>query len=260
MLIYDFGTRSSFDAGPLAVSFLKHRSIDRIDVVFVTHTDFDHYSGIETIAKNFPIGRVILNDQFERFAPEKSGPRRFLDAIRKQGIPIEFWSGPKVLGDTLDNASPRQRQAGDVRIESIWPPAAKDRQLAEANEISTVLRLSYQGRSILLTGDIAEAAMATLLVDDPHRLRAGATPLHADALALPHHGSVVHNTADFIATVDPQIAVRSSGQRRGLTINRIEQVAGRRTYFTTADDGCILLTIRDGNLSAEAVTKPTNTR
>ncbi len=241
-ILYDFGTRSAFDAGPLATSFLKYRGIDRIDAVFVSHTDFDHYGGIETIAKTIPIGRVILNDHFERFAPEKSGPWKFLDALRKIGTPIDTWSGPQVLEDT-----------GDVRIESIWPPPAKDRRLGSANEISTVLRLSYEGRSILLTGDITEAALATLVADDANALK-------ADGLALPHHGSVVHNTAAFIKAVDPQIAVRSSGQRRTLTKNHIEQLVGPRTYFNTADDGCILLTIREGTLTAEAVTRSSQSR
>lgn len=241
-ILYDFGTRSAFDAGPLAVSFLQSRAIDRIDAVFVSHTDFDHYGGIETIAQTIPIGRVILNDHFERFAPENSGPRRFIEVISQRGIPIDFWSGPQVLNDT-----------GDVRIESIWPPPANDRRLVAANEASTVLRLTYEGRSILLTGDIAEAALGTLVSDH-------AEVLKADALALPHHGSVVHNTAAFIEAVDPRIAVRSSGQRRNLTTNRIEQLVGPRTYFNTADDGCILLTIRDGALSDEAVTKPRRSR
>jgi competence protein ComEC len=196
VLIYDFGTRSAFDAGPLAVSFLKDRGIDRIDAVFVTHTDFDHRSAIATIGKQIPIGRIIINDQFERFAPPKSDPRRFLDAVAGLHIPIETWSGPRVLADT-----------GEVRIESIWPPSAQDRRLAEANETSMVLKATYQDRILLLTGDIAETAMGSLLSETP-----GPTILHADALALPHHGSVVANTSKFIAAVDPRTAVRSTGR------------------------------------------------
>lgn len=247
VLVYDFGTRSAFDAGPLAVSFLEHRGIDRIDAVFVSHTDFDHYSAIGTLAKQIPIGRIILNDHFERFAPKGSGPRKLLDALRKLNVPIEVWSGPRVLEDT-----------GEVHVESIWPPAAKDRPLIEANETSTVLRLSYEGRSILLTGDVAEAAMGTILAETPKP--GNEIDLHADALALPHHGSVVHNTSTFIEAVAPQVAVRSCGQRRSLTTNHIEQIVGGRRYYNTADDGCILLTIRDGNLTAEAVTGTTHTR
>lgn len=241
VLIYDFGTRSSFDAGPPAVNFLKHRGIDRIDAAFVSHTDFDHYSAIATIAREIPIGRVIVNDHFERFAGANSGPGRFLDGLKQSGVAVETWSGSQALADT-----------GEVRVESIWPPPAKDRPLAEANETSTVLRLTYQGRSILLTGDIAEGAMGTLLMDQ--------ALLKADVLALPHHGAVVHNTAAFIAAANSQVAVRSSGQRRGLTTNGIEAVVGDRSYYCTADDGCVLVTIRNGGLTAEAVMSPPSTR
>ncbi|HKQ48175.1 MAG TPA: ComEC/Rec2 family competence protein [Phycisphaerae bacterium] len=240
-LLYDFGTRSSFDAGPPAVNFLKHRGINQIDAAFISHTDFDHYSAIATIARHIPIRRVIVNDHFARFAGANSGPGHFLDALRKSGVPIETWSGPQTLADT-----------GEVQIMSIWPPPANDRPLVDANETSTVLRVTHQGRSILLTGDIAEAAMGTLL--------ANPALLKADVLALPHHGAVVHNTAAFIAAANSRVAVRSSGQRRGLTTSGIEALVGDRSYFCTADDGCVRVTIRDGELTAEAVMTNPSTR
>jgi competence protein ComEC len=241
VLLYDFGTRSAFDAGPLAVNFLKHRGIDRIDAAFVSHTDFDHYSAIATIARDIPIGRLILNDHFERFAPPGSGPARFLDTLRDLGVPIEIWNGPRVLAGT-----------GDVHVESLWPPPVTARPMPETNETSTVLRVSYGGRSILLTGDISEAAMGTLLAEK--------ALLKADTLALPHHGAVVHNTADFITAVNPQVAVRSSGQRRGLTTSGIEVMTNGRSYYSTADDGCVLIMIRDGKQTSEAVMRPVSTR
>jgi len=51
--------------------------------------------------------------------------------------------------------------------------------------------------------------------------------------------------------------VRSVGERRALTINGIESIVGdSRRYFSTADDGCILLIIRDGAIEARAVMSP----
>jgi len=233
VLLYDFGTRSPYHVGRVATEFLKHRGIRQLDTVFVSHANFDHFSGIEAIAGDFPIGRLVVNDQFERFASERPSARYFLRAMENAGIPIEVTHG-RHLFDGM----------GDVTVEAVWPPPADERLTPDCNESSTVVRITYQDRSILLTGDIAEFGMGMLSAD--HNVK-------ADVLALPHHGSVVHNTGKFIAAVGPEIAVRSSGQRRAMTINGIEALVGDRRYFNTADDGCILVRIQDGELMAEAV-------
>jgi competence protein ComEC len=232
VLVYDFGTRSPFDAGAVGAAFFRHRGIRHLDAVFVSHPNFDHYGGLETLAKDFTIGRVIINDQFERFAPQGSAARRFLNKIKNLGITIQVTSGRHQF-----------EGLGDVEVEAIWPPAAEQQPVPDSNEGSTVLRITFQGRSILLTGDIAEFGMGMLLADGG---------LGADALLLPHHGGVVHNTGQFIAAVDPQVAVRSSRQRRALTTNEIETLLGDVQYFNTADDGCVLVRIKDGELVAEA--------
>lgn len=231
--VVDFGTRSPFAAGNVATAFLRERGIRRIDSVFLSHTDFDHFSGIQAIAREYEIGRLIINDHFEPTVKEKSAPWYMLNAIREAGVPIDVVSGAKVFDDF-----------GEVRVETVWPPPRSVEQFAADNERSMVLRLSYQGRSVLLTGDIATQGMAGLL-------RAG--NLKADALALPHHGGVVSNTKSFIDAVDPAICVRSSGQRRSMTRNGIEGIVGSRAYLNTADDGCVLIQIQNGTASAKAI-------
>jgi len=232
VILYDLGTRSPFDAGRVAVNFLQHRGIGHVDTIFVSHPDFDHYGGIETLADSVSIGRVVVNDQFERFTKDKPAALRFLQAMRSRGIPIDVTRGP------------RRFDAGDVRIESLWPPAAEDRMAPDDNDSSTVLRIAYEGRSILLTGDVTEWAIGGLLS------RGG---LHADVLALPHHGSVVYNTAAFISAVNPTIAVRSSAQRQAMTTNGIERAVCDRRYLNTADVGCVRMTIRDGEVGIRTI-------
>lgn len=222
-LLYDFGTRSSFDVLPVAREFLRRRGIDRLNAVFLSHTDFDHFSAIARLADEFDFSRVIITDHFERFAPKNSAPGRLLDALRVKGIPIDIHSAPHAFDEFQS-----------VRVEMLWPPPASSRRIIDANDTSMVLKLTYQDRSILLTGDITEAAMAALSSDP--RIR-------ADVLALPHHGSVVGNTRAFVDAVSPSVSVRSTGQRRALTTNGIEQLVGDQGYLSTADDGCICVTI-----------------
>jgi competence protein ComEC len=234
VVIYDFGTRSAFDAGPVAESFLRHRGITRIDAIFVSHANFDHYGAVEHIVGRFEVGRLVVNDHFRRFAPEGSAAAHFLASVESAGVPIEVVSGPK----SFDGF-------GDVSVEQIWPPSASDRKILDANDTSTVLKVASQGESILLTGDIAELAMAELLTAHRETLRSG-------VLALPHHGSVVFNTEAFIEAVSPAVAIRSTGQRRAMTTSGIERIVAPRRYFSTADDGCAKVTFRESGIIAEA--------
>jgi competence protein ComEC len=232
VLLCDFGTRSGFDASTVGASFLKQRGIKRIDAAYVSHPDFDHFSGIAGLASQFDIGQVIINDQFERLAAESPAAKDFLAMLKKRNIPVQVTNGCHEL-----------EGLGDFKLESIWPPPQSEWKAPTPNDSSTVLRLEYQGHSVLLTADIAEAAFAQLL---------SLGELKADVLALPHHGSVVANTSEFINAVDPKIAVRSTAQQRRLTTNEIERIVGKRDYLTTADDGCVLIQIRDGQLTARS--------
>ena len=230
-LLYDFGTRSPFDAGQVGVRFLRHRGISRIDAAFISHANFDHYGGIEAIARQIPIDRVIISDQFDLFVEDTSASRCCLDVVAALGIPIEVMRGPQ-----------RFEFGDDVVVETIWPPAAEDDRAPNANDGSSVLRIEHEGKSVLLTGDITEWGIGGLL--------AAGCP-KADVLVLPHHGSVVHNTGAFIGAVDPAIAIRSTGQRRAMTTNDIETIIGDRAYFSTADDGCVVVTIGGGIVRTE---------
>lgn len=235
-ILFDFGTRSGFDAGRLAADFLRERGISAIDAVLVSHPDFDHYSAVPQIATSVPVRRVILNDQFAAWASAEPSAREFQRRLSEARVPVEITSGAGVL---LDEAG--------VRIEILWPPGQAEQTLPSANDASTVVRIEFEGRSVLLTGDITDAAMGGLMARG--RIR-------ADALALPHHGSVGALTARFIAAVNPSIAVRSTGQRRALTTNGIERLVGGATYYSTADDGAILIEVKNGDVSAHAVMRP----
>ncbi len=94
-LIYDFGTRSAFDAAPVAEKILNDRGIREIDTIFISHTDFDHFSAVDQITERFRVRRVVINEHFERFARENSASWHLLKSLRERGIPIEMTAGPR---------------------------------------------------------------------------------------------------------------------------------------------------------------------
>lgn len=237
-MLYDCGTRSPFDAGQVMLDLLRVRGIASIDTAFVSHTDFDHYGGIATIARQYPIGRVVVNDHFKRFVEPGSAAAGFLAAMRAAGVEIEVTRGRQSF------------EAGPgVTMQALWPPPADAQTTPVANDASTVLRIEYAGRAVLLTGDIAEWSMSRLL-DDPRALR-------CDVLALPHHGSVVHNTKAFIDAAGAAWNIRSSGEPGAFTINGIEKLAGAGgEYLNTADAGCVVIRLSRGRTTVECTYPP----
>jgi competence protein ComEC len=68
------------------------------------------------------------------------------------------------------------------------------------------LRISAQGRAVLLAGDIEAAQEAALVNGSLDKLR-------ADVLLAPHHGSGTSSTPAFLAAVKPSIGVFQVGYR-----------------------------------------------
>ena len=73
------------------------------------------------------------------------------------------------------------------------------------NNSSCVLKVTNHNHSLLLTGDIEKPVEYRLSQLPPEWLQ-------ADTLLVPHHGSKTSSTQAFIAAVNPQTAINSSGQ------------------------------------------------
>jgi len=73
------------------------------------------------------------------------------------------------------------------------------------NNTSCVLKIvARSGQGILLTGDIEREAEAVLLREQGDALRAA-------VLVVPHHGSNTSSSPEFLARVDPKIALFPAG-------------------------------------------------
>lgn len=230
-MLFDCGTRTPLDASQITINFLRERGIRRIDTVFVSHANWDHYGALEYVAAEIPFERIVLSDQFDRFAPKNSGGWHFKRAMQARNIPLSTASSNDAWIDP-----------SGVHIDILWPPPASDRPAPSANDGSLAIALTHADQRVLITGDQAEWGLGGMLAD---------TNLTCDALILPHHGSVVHNTKAFIEAANARINVRSSGQRRDMTTNNIEQVVGRqRGYYNTADDGCVRIRVTPEDVTA----------
>ena len=109
-LLYDAGALGGPDVTRRQIApFLWSRGIRRIDEVFLSHADLDHFNGLPELLDRFAVGQVTCTPTFADKNTE--GVRETLDALRERGIPIRIVKA----GDVLS--------AGDVRLEVLHPPA-----------------------------------------------------------------------------------------------------------------------------------------
>ena len=145
--------------------------------------------------------------------------------------------------ETLDLATAEWRSGG-VTFDLLSPLDGPARRELSPNDSSTVLRLSYAGRSILLTGDIEERTQRALLERGN---------LSADVLVLPHHGSVRPSSRAFVEAVAPRVLIRSSHERMDETFSGLQYVVGEIPMFNTADVGAVQVVIDDEGLRVSSM-------
>lgn len=188
-LVYDAGTM----AGPVAVKrivapYLWSRGIRRIDELFLSHADLDHYNGVPQLARRFPLGRVSLTPSFaEKALPEVA---ELLLTLERKNVPRRIV------------AAGEQFTAGDVTIEVLHPPMQGP--AGSENERSLVLLLRHRGHTILLTGDLEKAGTTMLLAQPPRK---------TDVLQAPHHGSAAALPEALRQWARPSLIVVSRGPR-----------------------------------------------
>jgi competence protein ComEC len=137
-------------------------------------------------------------------------------------------------------------------MEVLNPPAgAAEAEGDEGmNDLSLVVRLTYQNVSFLLTGDADQDSEEDMLSSCPN--------LSAQVLKVAHHGSSKATTAEWLAAVRPEIAVISVGYKNQFghpspaTLKRLE-AAGVQVYRTDENGGITITT--DGHKIAVATSR-----
>jgi competence protein ComEC len=143
-LLYDVGTISGPDVARRQVApYLWHRGIRRIDEIFLSHADTDHFNGVRDLLQRFAVGQISCTPTF---AAKKNCPvSETLKAIRRHGVPLRIVRA----GDILS--------AGGVTIHVLHPPRRGPD--GKENFRSLVLLVEHAGHRILLTGDLEGPGM-----------------------------------------------------------------------------------------------------
>lgn len=218
-----------FDIGEQVVApYLWYRWIRRVDVVVLTHPQFDHLYGLKAVLEHFPVGEV-----WESGFPSDDPTYRWLHAsTREAGIPLR-----RVTRGERVSLGPQ------ATITVLHPPQPfLTPRKAPVNNNSLVLRLDDHGLKLLLTGDIEREAEDSLIT--------AGVDLSADLVKVPHHGSRGSSSEPFLQQVRPRWAIIQVGGRNPFghphpeVLARYDALAVQ--LFRTDRDGAVILEVRDG--------------
>ncbi|NIA22263.1 MAG: DNA internalization-related competence protein ComEC/Rec2 [Anaerolineaceae bacterium] len=198
----------------VTVPALWKLGVGRLDGVVLTHADADHLKDLPVVLQKIPTRRVYLSRHF--LTDRKSYDDRVLAWLQKQDLDIRYVAS----GDTI--AAP-----GGVTIDVLGPPSEM-LPSSSTNATSIVLKVGYQGRSMILTGDATPDRLAAMSRE---------WDIRTDVLLLPHHGQRSPEVLDFLARSGSQIAVMSVGRYRD---------TNRRGKFYWPKDAELLKTYRRG--------------
>lgn len=167
------------------------RGVTRLDGVLLTHADLDHYNALPGLLDRLPIDTVWTTPMmFEpSFVEEAStAPAALQTVLQAHGTPIR----ELVFGDRLP--------IGDALLEVLHPDEIGVFDTDNAN--SLVIGVVYQGRRLLLPGDLEGAGIERLLAQEPY---------DCDVLLAPHHGSERSDPPGLADWSTPEVVAISSG-------------------------------------------------
>jgi len=193
-----------------------------IELVILTHPHADHITGLLEVLERYKVEQVLYPDlDYESPLYEE-----WLDLIKERDIKY-----------TLAQAG-QEVDLGDGVVMKVLNPQTSPLTGTESDidNNGVVLRLSLGRVSFLLTADIEQAAESKLIEQRAE--------LASTALKVGHHGSDTSTTPQFLAVVDPKVAIISVGENRYghpsvEVMARLEQRLGSENILRTDEQGTI---------------------
>lgn len=172
--------------------FVKARGHSRIDYILVSHGDIDHISGVIELLEATKERAITIGCLVMPYTELVEGAYTELVSLaREYGIPVAYLE----RGDRI--------QEGDLQIQCLHPYYEYDAK--SENDASMVIGITYGQFSMLFTGDMEGEAENNLLQTD---LLAS-----YDVLKVAHHGSKYSSSSEWLATIQPKLAIISAGKK-----------------------------------------------
>lgn len=159
----------------------------KIDLMILTHSDFDHITGLIEVLKRYQVNLIYYN------------------GLEDDSLEFQEWF--KIIKDKninlqITRSGDEMKLGNDLALKTIYPfIVTKD--LAN-NNTSLVNKLIYKKTSFLFTGDLEMEGENDLLIKKED--------LKSNVLKVGHHGGKKSTTADFLRAVSPEYGIISVGK------------------------------------------------
>ncbi len=251
-MLIDSSNNGSNDEGVAAREKIEELftdlSINSFDLGVYTHAHSDHVNGYT--------GFLLDNYSFGAFAAPSVRVNNTSTTYTAITDALDAQSFSTYYVNTTTNTSVFSNWDSDVTVDVLWP--SKNFSASDWNDTSLVLKMSYGGYSIILTGDatsVAEAEMIALHSEDL---------LNCDVLKIGHHTSNGATSTAFLNATTPDWAiasftVSSYGWPGTSTVSRLSDLGlswsttqnANGTLFGTSYHGNIHVSISAAGITVE---------
>jgi competence protein ComEC len=200
-----------------------------IDLIVCTQPHADHVTGLVDVLQRYKVRQVLEAE----VSYNSSIYQEWCNVVEDKGIEYNIARA----GQEIDLGS-------GIKLEVLNPPEVLfDGTGDDVDNNGLVLRLSWSLVSFLFTADIREEAEFELIGQRAN--------LKSTVLKVSHHGSDTSTSQQFLAVVDPEVAVISVGADNPFghpgpeVVERLIDRLGEDNVYRTDEDGTIEL-ITDG--------------
>jgi competence protein ComEC len=186
-ILIDCGNVSKhFDNGERTIlPLLRNLDVEKLDYVFISHLDRDHYGGFYSLERSLKIDSVY----FPKPLMHRKTDAAFIDSLKKYRV--AYYHKKKIyLGNSVVYI------LNDTSLSAL--------KFNNRNDNSGLLKIVFGNNSILFTGDLS--GKAEKVYDNLY-----SAALRSDILKVGHHGSAHSTTLEFLDNVRPQTALISVG-------------------------------------------------
>ena len=219
------------------LEYMQSQDVDNLKYLVATHPHSDHIGGVAEVLEAVPVENVIMPKLSKNNTPTTATYEKMLTAIKN--------SSAKVI-----SAKPGNSYSFGAADFTVLAPFEQDENL---NNMSVVLRLTYNGYSFMFSGDAEKEVEKQILNAD--------FDISADVYKGAHHGSSTSNSKKFVRAVNPTYAVlsyeegNSYGHPHRETVDLFNEEG--IVYYSTADYGSIVFTVDGGIMDILSVNNDT---